>query len=375
MRPHGFPLKAAWTPALMAVLFTLVFGLGRALEKPRDQGIGGTGAFGEITGFGSVFVNGIEFDTDMGALIRSDLIADPDAPPKLAIGQVVHISSPGQGTHIPAETVAIEHEVIGQIESVDAATEQMWILGQPISFAAVWDRSGIEEGKWVGVSGFRDAFGVVQAHLVESAREGLFQVIGEPELQPEIFGAAIAEKKLAGRVVVRGVFANNRPKIQEISRWNYLDERRTPGVVSLEGYFSIRPGNHVDLTSGQLLTTPSPASTATADAPPTLAIVNATLTPASAPVSTSLITQKPGVPSTAAVAATETVVASAASVAPVAMVVTSVVTPNVPIAATVTAPKTTTKAQTKAVAAPKPVPSTISKPATPTPVTGSTTKK
>src|SRR5580698_2173075 len=51
-----------------------------------DRGIGGTGIVGTITGFGSVFVNGLEVAYAPGTPMTVDGVAEPDAA--LRVGQL-----------------------------------------------------------------------------------------------------------------------------------------------------------------------------------------------------------------------------------------------------------------------------------------------
>ena len=85
-------------------------------------GIGGTGITqGKITGFGSIFVNGIEFDTN-----QSQFIVDGDATlneDDLAIGMVVNITGSVSNDGLEGTAVNVEYddEVQGPVENITIA--------------------------------------------------------------------------------------------------------------------------------------------------------------------------------------------------------------------------------------------------------------
>ncbi|MCU7855552.1 MAG: hypothetical protein KZQ79_07650, partial [Candidatus Thiodiazotropha sp. (ex Lucinoma borealis)] len=67
----GKLLISATTAALIATLYSCGGGGG---SQVADGGIGGTGvSMGRVTGFGSIFVNGIEFETDNASFTVNDV--------------------------------------------------------------------------------------------------------------------------------------------------------------------------------------------------------------------------------------------------------------------------------------------------------------
>lgn len=167
-------------------------------------GIGGTGiSVGKITAFGSVWVNGIEFDTTGAKIIKDGVSVlevvtdDKDEPPiYLRRGMIVIVrgefSLDGKtGTAssiefrdnlegpISAGSIKLDNqtfEVLGQIVKVDVDT----VFDEIIGFA------GLVEGNIVEVSGFVDADGIIHASYI-SLKSGTFEGDGaEIELKGTI---------------------------------------------------------------------------------------------------------------------------------------------------------------------------------------------
>ncbi|MBD3670194.1 MAG: hypothetical protein HUJ29_05410 [Gammaproteobacteria bacterium] len=97
-------------------------------------GIGGTGiSWGTIAAFGSVYVNGVHFDTDnieevqVNGITYSDLSA-------LRVGMVVRIygSINADGITGTARGILYENELTGPISSVDDAGDTISVLGQTV---------------------------------------------------------------------------------------------------------------------------------------------------------------------------------------------------------------------------------------------------
>ncbi len=146
-------------------------------------GIGGTGApaesgkaTGSITGFGSIFVNGIEFDTSSSSIIIDGNVG---SEADLKLGMVVNITGDfdtGSGTGT-AMTVEFDDGIQGPVAAItanmDLTEKQLTILGVTISvekgivvFGGVsFDTLAV--GDLLEISGFFDADGVLHATRVE----------------------------------------------------------------------------------------------------------------------------------------------------------------------------------------------------------------
>ena len=136
-----------------------------------DRGIGGTGIVGTITGFGSIWVNGLEIGT-VQAHVESDSGAGT-----LAIGQVVAVQASGPEGALQAQSVAIRHEVAGPVTSVapDGTAE---VAGQRVNLATVPGAGDARPGSWVAVSGFRTPDGAIAATRVDAGAPGTVLVRG-----------------------------------------------------------------------------------------------------------------------------------------------------------------------------------------------------
>ena len=147
---------------------------------------GGTGkdlAIGAITGFGSVFVNGIEFDTtDSAITLEGGAIVQND----LRIGMIVQVNGTinADGKTGVAGSITAEEELKGEIEAVTNGSA-LTVLGQTVqidpntrfeNFAALTE---LASGMNVHVSGYQKQDSVIVATRVElTAAENGQKVMG-----------------------------------------------------------------------------------------------------------------------------------------------------------------------------------------------------
>jgi flagellar hook assembly protein FlgD len=146
-------------------------------SQVADGGIGGTGVTqGRVTGFGSIFVNGIEYETDNASITVNDAEGTQD---DLAIGMVVRISGSSDQTAATgeAESVVYDSLIEGVIIRNDVATNgTLTIMNQTI----IVDQDTIYENRFdttllpdlptnsvVEVSGFTDGNGDILATWIE----------------------------------------------------------------------------------------------------------------------------------------------------------------------------------------------------------------
>lgn len=97
-----------------------------------DGGIGGTGvAFGGITAFGSVWVNGVRYNTDNAVFKLDDrTVTQAD----LRVGMVVRVDgniSSSSATSSSAATVTVDESIKGRVEQVLDAN-RMLVMGQTV---------------------------------------------------------------------------------------------------------------------------------------------------------------------------------------------------------------------------------------------------
>jgi hypothetical protein len=174
--------------AAMAALLTLTAcggGGGGGGTTPGGGGDDGTGgidgrgtavvAQGQITGFGSIIVNGVEYETDS---TEFEIDGETGTEAELEIGDVVLISGTvnDDGITGTATTVTFDDVVEGPVTGKNDALLQLTVLGQtvqvvdgetlfddtpPLTFAT------IDVGDVIEVSGFRLADGTISATRIE----------------------------------------------------------------------------------------------------------------------------------------------------------------------------------------------------------------
>ncbi|HZF25075.1 MAG TPA: DUF5666 domain-containing protein [Steroidobacteraceae bacterium] len=171
--------------ALVAVLLA-VTACGGSGGSNNLAGIEGTGfAQGVITGFGSIFVNGIEFSTT-GASITIDGRGASES--ELRVGQVVTIAGQinSDGRTGSATSVTVVDQLEGPVLSIDLATNSFVAMGRTVYVdGATSFNSGLNSladlhaGDVVEVSGFLDASGYLRATRIErNASGGEYEVTG-----------------------------------------------------------------------------------------------------------------------------------------------------------------------------------------------------
>lgn len=184
--------RVNWFGALAAgaVLTTLLACGGGSTDSDDPAAAAGSRpvvASGAISGFGSVFVNGIRFDTS-AAEIEIDGARGTESD--LRVGQMVRIegrlNSDGSGGS--ASRIDRRDIVEGPVQSVDVAAGSLVVLGQTVNVdenTSFDDRLGgnslaaVTVGSTVEVSGLRDAQGDIRATRIEPQRAGDdFEVLG-----------------------------------------------------------------------------------------------------------------------------------------------------------------------------------------------------
>jgi hypothetical protein len=172
---------------LAAALLLAACGGGGGSDPSAPAGASPVVTVGAISGFGSVHVNGIRFETN-GAVVTLD--GQPGTEAQLRVGQVVRIRGTrnGAGDDCHASSIDFDDAVQGPVEAVDATAGTLVVLGQGVrvdELTSFDDRfepaslAGVAVGAIVEVSGFRDAGGVIHATRIEPKDAGeLFEVTG-----------------------------------------------------------------------------------------------------------------------------------------------------------------------------------------------------
>jgi len=153
-------------------------GIGGTGHEPGG-GIGGTGitGFGSIQAFGSIFVNGREYELAPSTRVVVD--GRPATRADLRLGQVVlvHGDAVAASRAGVAATVEVNHSLVGRIDTLSADGRTQTILGQTVLTSSATRLADAQEtgvaatalkvGDVVAVSGLRRADGVWVASRVD----------------------------------------------------------------------------------------------------------------------------------------------------------------------------------------------------------------
>ena len=163
--------------ATMAIVLACLFitsGDGTSVAGIQGSGFRAK-SLGRITQFGSIFVNGVEYDTS-AANIRID--GEPGSESRLRVGQVVTVTGEvnAEGTAGTATEVTFSSDVMGPVAQVDLAGGTLVILGQKIRLLpdTLLDEAlplggilGLLPGIKLQVSGFPNAAGELVASRID----------------------------------------------------------------------------------------------------------------------------------------------------------------------------------------------------------------
>jgi len=139
-------------------------------------GIGGSGyiSSGTVTSFGSVFVNGVEFETDSSTFEIEDASGTQQG---LRIGMVVQVSGTINADGITGTATHINYgdDLEGPVSDITVGvdTRSFTIFGKTVVISAAntafedVDFAGVNNGNVLEVSGYYDQNGILQASYVE----------------------------------------------------------------------------------------------------------------------------------------------------------------------------------------------------------------
>ncbi|MBA6391556.1 hypothetical protein H4J38_12340 [Colwellia sp. BRX10-3] len=135
-----------------------------------------TATTGVITGFGSVFVNGVEYETDATTVTTDD--NDGASETNLQVGMVVNLSGEvnEDGTTGDANTIHYDEQLKGPMDSIDLFANTIIILGQTILFDDLTSLenfilSDLKPGDILEISGYFNADGELYATRIEKENE------------------------------------------------------------------------------------------------------------------------------------------------------------------------------------------------------------
>lgn len=183
----------------LALVAALALGCGAA-GSLAGGGIGGSGlSSGAISGFGSIFVTGTEYDTN-GASVTLERVASPASALKL--GMVVVVEGDRNGASGSADVVTYDDEIEGPISAIAIVSvdeKQLTILGQTVTIERTltrFDASGgvlapdfdtVAVNDLVEISGFRRAADIQATYL---KKKGVAAANASVELKGSVAGAA-----------------------------------------------------------------------------------------------------------------------------------------------------------------------------------------
>lgn len=176
-------------PFLFGCLALLLAACGAGSGQTAGGGTGGTGiSAGSITGFGSIFVNGVEFSTNGATITRDDV---PIGESGLRKGMVVEVrGSISSSTSGSASTVTVEEAVRGPVEPAPSGTASagtLIVLGQTVRVddTTLFDDNvpnfgSVKAGDLLEVHGHRRADGTVAATFIERKAASVVFVVRGP---------------------------------------------------------------------------------------------------------------------------------------------------------------------------------------------------
>lgn len=184
-------IKQMFRALSIILLVGFLSACGGGASTTASGGMSGTGAksYGVITAFGSIFVNGVEYDT---ASAKVSIDGNQNRPETdLKIGMVVRVTGSVNGDHLSgnAQNIEFEGELVGPVDAAPIITPTggtLKVFGQTVivDSTTVFDNAtGLKDllsGTIVEVSGLRDSTGQIHATRIEvkNAASANFQVKG-----------------------------------------------------------------------------------------------------------------------------------------------------------------------------------------------------
>ncbi len=177
---------------------------------------------GPITGFGSVFVNGVEIEIPSGT--RIEVEGESKTEQELRIGMVVKVEWEKDASgKAAAKSVKYNDDVQGPVQNIDTVAGTFKVLGQTVivdKLTMFEGTTGLNDatllGKVVEVSGLRDASGTIRATRIEvktgtsaSSEYELKGVISNLDTVTKTFIIGATTVNYAASQVPGGTWGNN----------------------------------------------------------------------------------------------------------------------------------------------------------------------
>lgn len=222
-----------------------------------DGGISGTGiTMGRITNFGSIIVNGVEFDVDNASFIRDESASTGQE--EFSVGEFVVIkgSIDANGTIGTADEVIFTNEIEGAVTTVDLVNNTIEVLGQQviidqltvfIDFNVLGD---LQAGNIIEVSGVKGSSGAIKATSVKFKSAAFIDGDSENELKGIVTSIdLIAKTFLINNITIE--YANATLEgfgQQELANGQYVEVESNSMIVA-----NVLVADEVELEDGEEL--------------------------------------------------------------------------------------------------------------------------
>lgn len=165
----GLPAAGLWL-ALLPALSACggIEGTGSPIAAIEGTGI----SDGGVSGFGSVFVNGVRYETGRADILIDGVPADESA---LRVGMVVRVNGEvDDGAQGSARRIEFDRPLFGPIDVIDREARIVTLLGQPVRLddATLLDNrreEDLQPGQLCLVSGYPESDGRLLASLLQCA--------------------------------------------------------------------------------------------------------------------------------------------------------------------------------------------------------------
>lgn len=162
-------------PAVITLLCSVLLSscVETALTTLVEGGMSGTGiSTGRITGFGSIYVNGVRYEVDQAQFFRDGAqVSGQDA---FSVGEFVTVTGGAaeDGSTSTASQVTFDSLLVGEVTTVSSDKQTIKVMGQTVNTDELTVLHGVEQltellaGNVVEVSGIRAADGVITASSI-----------------------------------------------------------------------------------------------------------------------------------------------------------------------------------------------------------------
>lgn len=174
-------MKIKYT-GLYAAMITAMIGVAGCSSNSTDTS-SAANVTGRITGFGSVYVNGVEYETNGTSITIDDV---PASESDLHVGMLVNVTGSDDGTHGDAISIEFDDDLEGVVTQTEAGGGLV-VMGHSITVDNSTNLEGFADiidlvvGDEVEISGYPDGNGGIHATYIEL--EGTYNGTDEIEVK------------------------------------------------------------------------------------------------------------------------------------------------------------------------------------------------